>query len=177
MEQFGELAPMVQILDVLVPQMVDKLEDVPLPDWMRLALGSDAAGRVWTCVWKHSTGVHWCLEGTPSGPAPEGFTASPARKINTGPLVVDVLVNISDKFLQSKEFDLWVRTVPNCAEDRRFARCSSWEDVDAPLLCNDSVMVQTVQKTVLVPQLQFIDVGSIRCDHTAKVPTVFRTQF
>ena len=36
-----------------------------------------------------------------------------------------------------------------------------------PLLCNDSVMVQTVQKTVLVPQLQFIDVGSIRCDHAA----------
>ena len=28
MEQFGELAPMVQILDALVPQMVDKLEDV-----------------------------------------------------------------------------------------------------------------------------------------------------
>ena len=28
MEQFGELAPMVQILDALVPQLVDKLEDV-----------------------------------------------------------------------------------------------------------------------------------------------------
>ena len=28
MEQFGELAPMVQILDAPVPQMVDKLEDV-----------------------------------------------------------------------------------------------------------------------------------------------------
>ena len=28
MEQFGELAPLVQILDVPVPQMVDKLEDV-----------------------------------------------------------------------------------------------------------------------------------------------------
>ena len=60
-------------------------------------------------------------------------------------------MNISDEFLQSKEFDglvpqiqfisrVWdipvveqrrVRTVPNCAEDRRFARCSSWEDVDA----------------------------------------------
>ena len=28
MEKFGELAPMVQILDSPVPQMVDKLEDV-----------------------------------------------------------------------------------------------------------------------------------------------------
>ena len=28
MEQFGELAPMVQILDAPAPQMVDKLEDV-----------------------------------------------------------------------------------------------------------------------------------------------------
>ena len=27
-----------------------------------------------------------------------------------------------------------VRPVPNCAEDRRFARCSSWEDVDAPVV-------------------------------------------
>ena len=31
MEQFGELAPMVQILDALVPQMVDQLEEVFKP--------------------------------------------------------------------------------------------------------------------------------------------------
>ena len=58
------------------------------------------------------------------------------------PLVVDVPANISDKFLQSKEFDLLVQFFGGCPR---------------PLLCNDSVMVQTVQKTVLVPQLQFIE--------------------
>ena len=80
---------------------------------------------------------------------------------------------MSDKFLQSEEFDrlvpqiqffsrVWdipvveqrqVRTVPNCAE-AVLGRMSM-----RPLLCNDRVMVQRVQKTVLVPQLQFIDVG------------------
>ena len=128
MEQFGELAPMVQILDAPAPQLVDKLEDVlrivdlpvpvqeidvpkisslsrpplrralpvpqtsgqlvdvPMPAWMRLALGTDAAGRVWTCVWKQSTEVYWCLEGTRHSQwtRPEGFTASPVRFLNTG---------------------------------------------------------------------------------------------
>ena len=35
-----------------------------LSAWMRLALGSDAAGWVWTCVWRPSTEVYWNLEGT-----------------------------------------------------------------------------------------------------------------
>ena len=30
-----------------------------------------------------------------------------------------------------------------------------------------------MQKTVLVPQGQFIDEGSSRCEHAAKVPAVF----
>ena len=47
-----------------VPQTAEQLVDVPLPAWMRLALGTDAAGRVWTCVWKQSTGIYWSLEGT-----------------------------------------------------------------------------------------------------------------
>ena len=33
-----------------VPQTAEQLVDVPLPAWMRLALGTDAAGWVWTCV-------------------------------------------------------------------------------------------------------------------------------
>ena len=66
---------------VPVPQPAEQLVDVPLPEWMRLALGSDAAGRVWTCVWKQSTGVYWCLEGTQHTQLArlEGFTASPGR--------------------------------------------------------------------------------------------------
>ena len=56
------------------PQLAEQLVDVPMPAWMRLALGTDAAGRVWTWVWKQSTGVYWCLEGS----------ASPGRYINTG---------------------------------------------------------------------------------------------
>ena len=30
-----------------------------------------------------------------------------------------------------------VRTVPNCAEDRRFVRCSSWWKLTCPFACND----------------------------------------
>ena len=41
-----------------------------------------------------------------------------------------------------------------------------------PFVFNDT-LVQTVQKTVLVPQVQFIDVGSSRCEHAAKVPASF----
>ena len=41
-----------------------------------------------------------------------------------------------------------------------------------PFVFNDK-LVQTVQKTVLVPQVQFIDVGSSRCEHAAKVPASF----
>ena len=69
-----------------VPQTAEQLVDVPLPAWMRLALGTDAAGQVWTCVWKQSTGVNWSLEGTrhTQWTRPEGFTASPGRYINTG---------------------------------------------------------------------------------------------
>ena len=32
-----------------VPQTAEQLVDVPLPAWMRLALGTDADGRAWTC--------------------------------------------------------------------------------------------------------------------------------
>ena len=39
-----------------VPQTAEQLVDVPLPEWMWLALDSDAFGRVWTCVWMPSTG-------------------------------------------------------------------------------------------------------------------------
>ena len=42
----------------------------------------------------------------------------------------------------------------------RFHRCSSWVRLSCPLLCNDSPGVETVQETVEVPQLQFIDKGS-----------------
>ena len=38
-----------------------------------------------------------------------------------------------------------VRTLPNCAEDRRFVRCSSWWKLTCPFACNDR-LVQTVQK-------------------------------
>ena len=69
-----------------VPQTAEQLVDVPLPEWMRLALGSDAFGRVWTCVWMPSTGVCGILEGTrhTQRTRPTGFTASPGRCINTG---------------------------------------------------------------------------------------------
>ena len=69
-----------------VPQTAEQLVDVPLPEWMRLALGSDAFGRVWTCVWMPSTGVYWVLEGTrhTQRTRPTGFTASSGRYINTG---------------------------------------------------------------------------------------------
>ena len=69
-----------------VPQTAEQLVDVPLPEWMRLALGSDAFGSVWTCVWMPSTGVYWMLEGTrhTQRTRPTGFTASPGRCINTG---------------------------------------------------------------------------------------------
>ena len=66
-----------------VPQTAEQLVDVQLPAWMRLALGSVAAGRVWTCVWRQSTGVHWSLEGTrhTQWTRPEGFTASPGARL------------------------------------------------------------------------------------------------
>ena len=69
-----------------VPQTAEQLVEVPLPAWMRLALGTDAAGWVWTCVWKQSTGIYWSSEGTrhTQWTRPEGFTASPGRYINTG---------------------------------------------------------------------------------------------
>ena len=69
-----------------VPQTAEQLVDVPLPAWMRLALGTDAGSREWTFVWKQSTAVYWCLEGTShtQWTRPEGFTASPGRYVNTG---------------------------------------------------------------------------------------------
>ena len=47
-----------------LPQTAEQLVDVPSPAWMRLALGTDAAGRVWTCVWR--------APATPSAPARRG---------------------------------------------------------------------------------------------------------
>ena len=41
----------------------------------------------------------------------------------------------------------------------RFHRCSSWVRLSCPLLCNDSPGVETVQKTVEVPQFVLIDKG------------------
>ena len=38
------------------------------------------------------------------------------------------------------------------------------EDVDAPVVAQRQGFGQTVQKTVLVPQVKFIDVGSSRCE-------------
>ena len=50
----------------------------------------------------------------------------------------------------------------------RIPECSSWNARRRQAL----EIVQTMQKTV-VPQVQFIDVGSSRCEHAAKVPAVF----
>ena len=94
----------------------------------------------------------------------------------------------SDKFLQSKEFDLivpqiqffrvWdIPVVEHSANTVQKTGDSPGAVLGmmstCPLVCNDRVMVQTVRKTVSVPQVQFIDEGPSRCEHEAKVPAVF----
>ena len=94
-------------------------------------------------------------------------------------------MNISDKFLQSKEFDLCLRSssspecgtfllccrdmYPQCKLCRRpeIRQVQFLEFVDAPVVVQRRCYGSDSAETVLVPQLQFIDVGSIRCDHAA----------
>ena len=57
-----------------VPQTAEQLVDVPLSEWMRLALGADAFGRcgpACACRPRGSTGA-WRAPGTPRGPARQG---------------------------------------------------------------------------------------------------------
>ena len=113
------------------------------------------------------------------------------------PLVVDVPVLFSDKFLQSKEFDLIVPQIQfifrvwdiRVVEQRRvhtvrivhktgdspgavLGRMST-----CPLVCKRQVLgVQTVQKTLEVPQLQFIDEGSCRWNLLLQVSSIFQCE-
>ena len=106
MPKISSLSPLPLRRALPVPQTTEQLVDVLLPAWMRLALGTDAAGRVWTCVWKQSTGSTgaWRAPGTPSGPARKG--SPPAQggililgKAEAAALVVSVTMQL--KFQQS----------------------------------------------------------------------------
>ena len=73
-----------------------------------------------------------------SPPAQGGLQILGKAEAVRWPLVVDVPVLFSNKFLQSKVGHSCCGTETsthsaNCAEDWRFARCSSWEDVDMPV--------------------------------------------
>ena len=70
-EQMADFAPMVQIFDVPVPQMVDQLVEVPT------AVTFVPGSALFVCFWNVATSyTQWEL--------PEGYTASPGRYINTG---------------------------------------------------------------------------------------------
>ena len=101
-------------------------------------------------------------------------------------------MNISDKFLQSKEFDLIVPQIQFIfrvwdilvVEQRRVRKLhivqktGDWpgavlgEDVDMPV-CVQRQGGSDTAETVLVPPVQFIDKGSSRCELAAKVPAFF----
>ena len=181
------------------PQMVEQLVEVPVPESVLVACGTDFAGVEWRQFRAGSSGV-WDARSTPGGgnarlgspPAQGGIQILDKAEAVRRPLVVHVPVLFSDKFLQSKEFH---RLVPQIQFISRvwdfllwsrdeYARCQTVQKISPgavlgrmstrPLLCNDRVTVRTVQKTVLVPQLQFNDVGSIRCDHAAPSSNSFQ---
>ena len=180
-EQLVEPVRGVPVLDAPVPQMVEQLTEVPVPESVIAAHGTDFAG----VEWRHfagTGGICWCMGRTPyiRRERPFGFTASPARlrRVRRGlwcehpcehqrqvPAVQGVRPDCASDsvHLQSGTFLLCNRNETHsayCAEDQRFARCSSWGG------CRHA------RKTVLVPQVQFVDVGSSRCEHAAKVPAV-----
>ena len=66
-----------------VPQPAEELVDVPMPEWMRLALRLRWCRQGVDLRMEEATprGSTWCLEGTQhtQWARPEGFTASPGR--------------------------------------------------------------------------------------------------
>ena len=141
-------------------QMVEQLVEVPVPESVLVACGMELRWRrmapVRGCgrdLLVHGTHDLHQEEGTPvwvhRQPRAARQILGKAEAVRR-PLVVDVPVLFSDKFLQSKEVDLIVPQIQlifkvwdipvveqrrvthsaNCAEDWKFARCSSWEGVD-----------------------------------------------
>ena len=157
-----------------VPQTAEQLVDVPLPEWMRLALGSDAFGRVWTCVWMPSTGVNWILEGTrrTQRTRPTGFTASPGGIKILGKAGAGLCSSSSSSppssssrclsFSSSTEW--WLLQLlhrhrarsANCTEYLRFQGAVFWMVVDMPVGVQTTRFGQTVQNT-LASQLHSSD--------------------
>ena len=70
-----------------------------------------------------------------------------------------------------------VSTVQAVQKIVEFHRAVLGTVVDAPVVGYDRCLaVQTMQRTVLVPQLQFIDVGSIRCEHAGTSSSSFQRE-
>ena len=67
---------------------------------------------------------------------------------------------------------LWSDSAENCGASAVAVGAVLGKLLTCPFMFNDK-LVQTVQKTVLVPQVQFFDVGSSRCEHAANVPASF----
>ena len=67
------------------PQMVEQLVEVPVPESVLVACGTDFAGREWG-QYAGAGGIFWCLGSTlyTRRERPFGFTASPGWYTNTG---------------------------------------------------------------------------------------------
>ena len=68
------------------PLLVEQLADVPVPETVILARGRCALGAVWYHVAARGERSYWWMGGSShvQWRRPQGFTASPGRKINTG---------------------------------------------------------------------------------------------
>ena len=101
----------------------------------------------------------WCARTTPSGEAPPAVPTIQEQIVDKA---VDVLVNLQLKFQQFYEFDILVPQIQFMDDSSvfhrdRYAQCQTVQGT-----VNTSQvpgMVQTVQRTVVVPQLQSIDVA------------------
>ena len=147
-------------------------------------------------------GLHWWLSSTQHTQwnHPKGNTARPGRFMNTGLArgvpglrswsPFDHAAQVPAVFLRVRGcasdsvhrpsggcFSCLAETVPQCILCRRLEIpwCSSGKDADMPV-CAQRQGVQTAQKTVLVSQPQFIDVGSIRCELAATSSSSFQRE-
>ena len=143
-----------------VPQTAEQLVDVPLLAWI-------AAGSRLRCRWggsaRGSTGT-WRAPGTPRRPPDRvlpGASASVHRQSG-------------GSFSYFTETGLTLQTVQKTGDS---PGAVLGEDVDMPVVAQRQGSGQTVQKTVVMPQMQFIDKGSSRCEHASKFQQVSTRHF
>ena len=171
------------------PRMEDQLVEVPpiVPQLVPFFAGAD--GYVWRQL-SGPTGAYWWRVGSshtqwapPTGGTPpgQGGTQILAAATVADVVVADVPVNMQHKFPQfwcfiqficrvvvipvATQRQVWTALL--CRRTLRFHSCSSWTSVSFPFV-QRQVLVQAVQKTVDLPQVQLLWCCGRHCEHTAR---------